>query len=167
MVHTNGGERITRLREARGIRSKEALARLAGVSVKSVSRLEAGESLRADTLAKVARALECDVWDLIGIAPPDLGGRQMDRLERKLDCLLRAIGVDPDTLADHDDDAWLKDMPERVLAAASETTRLLSSARQPPPASSEAPANDVPAARPARAPAAGKSGARARRRRQA
>jgi transcriptional regulator with XRE-family HTH domain len=68
------------LREASGI-SQRALALLAHVPPRTISRLEAGDPARRDIIAKLASAF--------GVAPDDLvapGGRQGDLQGEQLSC---------------------------------------------------------------------------------
>lgn len=53
-------ERIGDLRTSRGLQQKE-LAELVGISPSQISRIETGESknITADTIAKLAKALQC------------------------------------------------------------------------------------------------------------
>ncbi len=161
MVDPHGGmkPRVAQLREARGIPSREALARKAGVSVKTVARLEAGERTRADILAKVADALEVTVWDLRGMPEPAQAQSQLDHIERMLEFVVRALGADPDVLAGGDttptvDPAlgeWLEQMPGAVLDAALKTAEMINPENEGDNAGSSPPAR-ASARRAARAP---------------
>lgn len=92
------GLRIVQLREARGW-SQETLAAEAGVSVKSVSRLENGRlDARRSTVEKLANALEVPVGDITPAQVPPLGlGAepldQLDRIEGKVDALLMRMAA--------------------------------------------------------------------------
>lgn len=58
-------------REARGLAQRE-LAAAAGVSAKTISRLEDGDSARTTTASKIARALGVTVMDLMEDPPVPL-----------------------------------------------------------------------------------------------
>lgn len=85
--------RLTALREARGL-TQEELAYAAGVSNKTISRLENGRNEpELDTLRKLAKALDAEVREIQGDppAPLGLGVTQLDRVEAKLDAILELL----------------------------------------------------------------------------
>lgn len=86
-------ERIALTRERQGM-SRETLAYKAGVSVKQLGRIEAGESdPRLSTVRKLADALDATVTDL----RPDLEAEerelrdQLDRIETSIKALSRLV----------------------------------------------------------------------------
>lgn len=64
VAHANPGDRIREIRTQAGI-SQEALARRAGLSLRTVARIEAGEDTKVQTLAAIADALGVAVSDLL------------------------------------------------------------------------------------------------------
>jgi transcriptional regulator with XRE-family HTH domain len=73
-VDTMNTTRIAQLRKERGM-TQEQLAFQAGISVRTVQRLESGEDMSLSTLNLVANALKVDVRDLFsGIENPNLSG---------------------------------------------------------------------------------------------
>ncbi|MBW6511080.1 MAG: helix-turn-helix domain-containing protein [Desulfuromonadaceae bacterium] len=72
------GHRLSRLRIERG-RTQASLAREAGVSKRTVERIEAGESTQSSTLVRVMRAL--DILDALYAAIPSSGPRPMNLLK--------------------------------------------------------------------------------------
>lgn len=81
------GERVAGFREALGW-SQETLAQHAGVSVKTISRLENGRHEgRGETLRHIAEALGVSISDVMGPPPPALAlgePSQLDRIEAGL-----------------------------------------------------------------------------------
>ena len=66
------GQRIKQERERRGV-SQYRLSKLSGVSQPTISAIEAADQTRSpavDTVEKIARALGCQVGDLMGEAAP-------------------------------------------------------------------------------------------------
>jgi DNA-binding Xre family transcriptional regulator len=52
--------------------NKRALARLAGISGSTLTKLTKGESVSMDILVRICAALECDLHDIVEIIPsPD------------------------------------------------------------------------------------------------
>lgn len=94
------GEKIVALRESKGW-SQETLANKAGTSVKTISRLEnGGNEGRGGTMQKLAEALGVELAELLaaGAVPTEDAFAplsQIDRVEAKLDALLRHFGIDP------------------------------------------------------------------------
>lgn len=90
------GQRLAALRESRGL-TQDELAHQAGVSEKTVSRLENGRNdPELDTLRKFAKALKVELRDLQGEQPVPLGlgETQLDRIEKKLSELLDRLVAD-------------------------------------------------------------------------
>ena len=87
------GAHVRKLREARGW-SIETLAQKAGMSAKTVGRIERGktEDPRATTFSRLARALGVAEAEIRGEPPvtPEQA-TQLDRIEAKLDELLRRL----------------------------------------------------------------------------
>lgn len=80
-------ERLTDLRRAHQW-TVEELAQRAGVSPKTISRLQnAKGDPRRSTVRKIAAALEVDPAEFLG-PPPAATASQLDRIEAKLDRLL-------------------------------------------------------------------------------
>src|SRR5690554_3924920 len=73
------GKRLARLRLAQN-RSKEALARQAGISVRTLRRLEAGGNSSLDTLIRLLQAL--GLHDQLNVLLPDPGIRPAERMAR-------------------------------------------------------------------------------------
>src|SRR6266567_9326290 len=69
MKSTGWGARIKAMREERGW-SQEQLAEIAGVSERTIQRLEQEEPARFDSLRALAAAFKLDVKDLLGSAKP-------------------------------------------------------------------------------------------------
>ena len=57
-------ERIRRRREAAGL-NQQILATNAGIALRTLNRIEAGEDARLTTLARIANALGCTVSELL------------------------------------------------------------------------------------------------------
>lgn len=96
------GERVLAFREHAGL-SQEELASAAGVSSKTVSRLELGRhDGRNSTIRQVAKALGVSEHDLVGRPPAplglDAGPSQLDRVETLLRALCEASGLPVDRL---------------------------------------------------------------------
>lgn len=72
------GHRLSRLRIERGL-TQASLAKEAGVSKRTVERIEAGESTQSSTLIRLMRAL--DILDALYAAIPSSGPRPMDLLK--------------------------------------------------------------------------------------
>lgn len=72
------GHRLSRLRIERGL-TQAKLAKEAGVSKRTVERIEAGESTQSSTLIRIMRAL--DILDTLYAAIPSSGPRPMDLLK--------------------------------------------------------------------------------------
>lgn len=72
------GHRLSRLRVERGL-TQANLAKEAGVSKRTVERIEAGESTQSSTLVRIMRAL--DILDTLYAAIPSSGPRPMDLLK--------------------------------------------------------------------------------------
>lgn len=91
------GLRVVKLREARGL-SQEELAHRAGVSVRTISRLENGRhDGRRGTVRAIAEALSVEERDILGDVLLDgAPHQQLDRIEQKVDALLRHAGLDPE-----------------------------------------------------------------------
>jgi putative transcriptional regulator len=84
------GERLARARLGRNLTQAE-LAAEAGVSKRTVERLESGESVQLTSLVRILRAL--DLADKIDILVPDSGLSPMEQLERKGKARKRASGT--------------------------------------------------------------------------
>ncbi|HEY2763563.1 MAG TPA: helix-turn-helix transcriptional regulator [Pseudonocardiaceae bacterium] len=83
------GENLARIRAARGF-TQDELAKVSGVSVDTVSRLERGAhaTARRSTVQALALALGVDPARLLGLAPPEqdtTGAEQLRRAVRALD----------------------------------------------------------------------------------
>lgn len=76
------GERVKRLRKSRSW-SQEQLAHQAGVSTKTVARLEKQHQASFETIRKIADALKIDRSQLVEQEPGTTV--QLDRIEQKLD----------------------------------------------------------------------------------
>ena len=50
---------------------KQDLRELSGLSPASMAKLSKGENVNTDTLAKICKALKCDVSDIMEILPDD------------------------------------------------------------------------------------------------
>lgn len=48
----------------KGIKNKTDLIPLAGISTNILAKLNKGEYVSMDSLAKICRALNCDIWDI-------------------------------------------------------------------------------------------------------
>lgn len=72
------GHRLSRLRIKRGL-TQASLAKEAGVSKRTVERIEAGESTQSSTLVRIMRTL--DILDSLYAAIPSSGPRPMDLLK--------------------------------------------------------------------------------------
>jgi transcriptional regulator with XRE-family HTH domain len=72
------GHRLSRLRVERGL-TQASLAKEAGVSKRTVERIEAGESTQSSTLVRIMRAL--DILESLYAAIPSSGPRPMDLLK--------------------------------------------------------------------------------------
>lgn len=59
--------RVRERREAAGL-SQQALASKAGISMRTLSRIEAGEDVRLGTLRMLAVALDCPIAALVEVA---------------------------------------------------------------------------------------------------
>lgn len=76
------GQRIKQERERQGV-SQYKLAKLSGVSQPTISAIEADDQTRSpavDTVEKIARALGCQVSDLMGEAQPSTKEYTQDQL---------------------------------------------------------------------------------------
>lgn len=107
------GQRVIELREARDWGQPE-LSQASGVSIKTISRIENGHvEGRRDTLRSIAEALGVTRAELEGFPPaplaldardpePPATQADIDRIEAKLDRIIRRLGVDdyPDPPAD-------------------------------------------------------------------
>lgn len=84
-------------REYRGL-SQEALAAKAGVSTALISEIEAGNSGGSpESLEKLAKALQCEVGELLDIKP-ESGGRIMrmwvsDDVRPQIEAVAKALGA--------------------------------------------------------------------------
>jgi transcriptional regulator with XRE-family HTH domain len=104
-IQANLGQRLVQLRLARNV-NQQQLAREAGVSRRTITRLENGESVSLDTLLRVMRAL--DVIDRLGALLPDPAVRPIDRVrlkdkERRRARAKPTTHTEPWTWADEDD----------------------------------------------------------------
>ena len=79
-LRTDIGGRLAQLRLARNV-TQEALARDAGVSLRTVRRLEAGSSCGLDSFLRVALAL--GVGDAIAAAVPAIDIRPIERVRAR------------------------------------------------------------------------------------
>ena len=55
----------------KGIKNKTDLIPLAGISTNILAKLNKGEYVSMDSLAKICRALDCDIGDICVINPAD------------------------------------------------------------------------------------------------
>jgi putative transcriptional regulator len=79
-IQADLGQRLVQLRLARNV-NQQQLAREAGVSRRTVTRLENGKSVSLDTLLRVMRAL--DIIGRLGALLPDPTVRPIDRVRLK------------------------------------------------------------------------------------
>lgn len=79
-IQADLGQRLVQLRLARNVNQQE-IAREAGVSRRTVTRLENGESVSLDTLLRVMRAL--DLIGRLSTLLPDPTVRPIDRVRLK------------------------------------------------------------------------------------
>lgn len=79
-IQADLGQRLVQLRLARNV-NQQQLAREAGVSRRTVTRLENGESVSLDTLLRVMRAL--DIVGRLAALLPDPTVRPIDRVRLK------------------------------------------------------------------------------------
>jgi putative transcriptional regulator len=80
VIQADLGQRLVQLRLARNV-NQQQLAREAGVSRRTITRLENGESVSLDTLLRVMRAL--DVIGRVSALLPDPTVRPIDRVRLK------------------------------------------------------------------------------------
>lgn len=113
-------ERMKAEREARSL-SRQALALRSDVSDKTIKRIELQQvdNPRPLTIRRIAEALDIDPAVLR--PPPEIEADQLNRIEEKLDRLLRAIGAAIAPPADEGD-------PEELEQAA----RALEAENEPP-----------------------------------
>ena len=52
-----------------GHKNKTDLIEMAGISTNILAKLNKGEYVSMDSLAKICRALNCDIWDICVINP--------------------------------------------------------------------------------------------------
>lgn len=84
------GERVRRLREARGLTQLQ-LANAASMTSANISRLENGLQLpRANTALALARALGVEPQDLVG-SIQKVEATQLDRIERRIAAIEEAL----------------------------------------------------------------------------
>jgi transcriptional regulator with XRE-family HTH domain len=99
------GQKIVELREHAGLSQLE-LAQRAGVVEKTISRAENGRvDVRGGTLRSIAKALDVEIDELLGVAPQPLGLEntpaevailaRLDDLEVKLDQVLALLAATP------------------------------------------------------------------------
>ena len=91
--------RLRRLREQRAW-SQEQLAEVAGLSVRTVQRVESGGAASPDTRMALAAALDVEPVDLCALADPEAGAagtfirqENADRDERAFRLMVVALGV--------------------------------------------------------------------------
>ena len=64
--------KIKDIRKEKGL-TQAQLAKLLGITPQGVSKIEASENVRIDTLQKVAAALDCNLFDLLGFDALEVG----------------------------------------------------------------------------------------------
>jgi len=65
------GDVVRKLREAKGLTQTQLGQRAAGLNKDTIRRIEQGESMRQDTLARIAAALDRSLPELYGYLPAD------------------------------------------------------------------------------------------------
>lgn len=88
------GARVAKLRNIKGL-SQEQLAELANISARMMSCIETGANFtQAETIEKIATALELNIQDLLRFENPDDKAEILDSINKKIDF----IKDDPDKL---------------------------------------------------------------------